>query len=85
LKKGSQVYIEGKLRTRKWQDKDGLDRYTTEIIADVMQMLGSRQGSGEAPTRERDAAPAPAGASSAARKPAPASGFNDMDDDIPFN
>ncbi len=86
LKKGSQVYIEGKLRTRKWQDKDGLDRYTTEIIADVMQMLGSRQGSGEAPTRERDAAPASAGAgaSNAAKKPAPASGFNDMDDDIPF-
>ncbi len=86
LKKGSQVYIEGKLRTRKWQDKEGLDRYTTEIIADVMQMLGSRQGSGEAPTRERDAAPASAAASasSAAKKPAPASGFNDMDDDIPF-
>ncbi len=84
LKKGSQVYIEGKLRTRKWQDKDGQDRYTTEIIADVMQMLGSRQGSGEAPTRERDDAPVSAGASSAAKKPAPASDFNDMPDDIPF-
>ena len=46
LKKGSQVYIEGKLRTRKWQDKEGQDRYTTEIIADAMQMLGSRSGMG---------------------------------------
>src|ERR671936_1314103 len=47
LKKGSQVYVEGRLRTRKWQDKDGQDRYTTEIMADSMQMLGSRSGSGE--------------------------------------
>ena len=46
LKKGSQVYVEGKLRTRKWQDKDGADKYTTEVIADAMQMLGSRQGMG---------------------------------------
>src|SRR6267378_2863946 len=46
LKKGSQVYIEGKLRTRKWQDKDGKDRYTTEIVADEMQMLGSKPGGG---------------------------------------
>ena len=46
LRKGSQVYIEGKLRTRKWQDRDGNDRYTTEIIADEMQMLGGRGGSG---------------------------------------
>ena len=46
LRKGSQVYIEGKIRTRKWQDKDGQDRYTTEIIADEMQMLGGRGGSG---------------------------------------
>jgi single-strand DNA-binding protein len=46
LKKGSQVYVEGKLRTRKWQDKDGQDKYTTEIIADAMQMLGGRQGMG---------------------------------------
>ena len=60
LKKGSQVYIEGSLRTRKWQDKDGQDRYTTEIRADEMKMLGSRQGSGEAPQREREAAPASA-------------------------
>src|SRR5262245_66636545 len=47
LKKGSQVYVEGSLRTRKWQDKDGQDKYMTEIIADRMQMLGSRQGSGD--------------------------------------
>lgn len=80
LKKGSQVYVEGSLRTRKWQDKEGQDRYTTEIRADEMKMLGSRQGSGEAPPREREAAPAqPSGG-----KKAPASGFGDMDDDIPF-
>ncbi|MDY7577807.1 single-stranded DNA-binding protein [Herbaspirillum sp. RTI4] len=46
LKKGSQIYVEGRLQTRKWQDKEGVDRYTTEIIADSMQMLGSRQGMG---------------------------------------
>ncbi|MBX3646443.1 MAG: single-stranded DNA-binding protein [Rhodocyclaceae bacterium] len=80
LKKGSQVYVEGSLRTRKWQDKEGQDRYTTEIRADEMKMLGSRQGSGEAPPREREAAPAP----SAGAKKAPASSFGDMDDDIPF-
>jgi single-strand DNA-binding protein len=83
LKKGSQVYVEGRIRTRKWQDKDGNDRYTTEIVADQMQMLGSRQGAGEAPPAERPAA----GGTSAAKKPAAssgASGFGDMDDDIPF-
>ena len=80
LRKGSQVYIEGSLRTRKWQDKDGQDRYTTEIRADEMKMLGSRQGAGEAPPREREAAPAP----SSGAKQAPASSFGDMDDDIPF-
>src|SRR3954465_4763849 len=47
LKKGSQVYVEGRIRTRKWQDKDGQDRYSTEIVADSMQMLGGRSGSGE--------------------------------------
>lgn len=83
LKKGSQVYVEGRIRTRKWQDKEGNDRYTTEIVADQMQMLGSRQGAGEAPPAERPAA----GGTSAAKKPAAssgASGFGDMDDDIPF-
>ena len=61
LKKGSQVYVEGSIRTRKWQDKDGQDRYTTEIRGDVMQMLGSRAGSGEprsgAPRRLRNPRP----------------------------
>src|SRR5256885_11554737 len=50
LKKGRQIYVEGRLQTRKWQDKEGQDRYTTEIVADRMQMLGSREGSGGAPT-----------------------------------
>ncbi|GAB4174079.1 MAG: hypothetical protein Fur0039_15910 [Rhodocyclaceae bacterium] len=76
LKKGSQVYVEGSLRTRKWQDKEGNDRYTTEIRADVMQMLGRREGMGEAPVR---AAPAPGSAA----KPAPA-GVAEIPDDIPF-
>jgi len=83
LKKGSQVYVEGALRTRKWQDKEGQDRYSTEIRADVMQMLGRREGAGE--TRE------PAAARSEPRDPAkpaaakkPAGKFDDMEDDIPF-
>ncbi|MDJ0701040.1 MAG: single-stranded DNA-binding protein [Woeseiaceae bacterium] len=77
LRKGSQVYIEGKLRTRKWQDRDGNDRYTTEIIADEMQMLGGRGGGGgSAPMREDR------GGSSSA--PPPQSGPDDFDDDIPF-
>ncbi|HMM55134.1 MAG TPA: single-stranded DNA-binding protein [Candidatus Desulfobacillus sp.] len=79
LKKGSQVYIEGSIRTRKWQDKEGQDRYTTEIRGDRMQMLGRREGMGEAPPRE--AAPAPA---EGGRKPAASGGFGGMDDDIPF-
>src|SRR5512134_705997 len=79
LRKGSQVYIEGRIRTRKWQDKDGQDRYTTEIVADTMQMLGSRQGMGEAPPRESE----PSAPARAAPKPA-SSGFGDMEDDIPF-
>ena len=80
LKKGSQVYVEGALRTRKWQDKNGNDRYTTEIIASEMQMLGSRSGGS---TAFNQAEPP------TAAKPAPASAgggsFNDeFDDDIPF-
>jgi single-strand DNA-binding protein len=88
LKKGSQVYVEGQLRTRKWQDKEGKDRYTTEIRADVMQMLGSRGGAGEPRGETRgeprgEAAPAKAGeAKPAAKKPA--GKFDDMEDDIPF-
>lgn len=84
LKKGSQVYVEGRLQTRKWQDKDGQDRYTTEIVADRMQMLGGR-ASGSAgngfEVQERPA-PAPAGG---ATKPAKKGGdFEDFEDDIPF-
>ena len=88
LKKGSQVYVEGGLRTRKWQDKDGQDRYTTEIRADVMQMLGRREGGGEArgepraePAMESKAAE-PRGAAAGAKKPA--GKFDDLEDDIPF-
>jgi len=86
LKKGSQVYVEGRLRTRKWQDKEGQDRYTTEIVADSMQMLGSRAGSGE-PRAERpepasSKAAEPRGEAPAAKKPA--GKFDDMEDDIPF-
>ncbi len=82
LRKGSQVFIEGQIRTNKWQDKDGNDRYTTEIIARDMQMLGGRPGAG-APAAERDqdyGAPAAAGRSSAAagRREEP------FEDDIPF-
>jgi single-strand DNA-binding protein len=77
LKKGSQVYIEGKLQTRKWQDNSGNDRYTTEIVANEMQMLGSRGGSA---SFSGDSAAAPASASAA---PATAAA-GDFDDDIPF-
>lgn len=55
LKRGSQVYVEGKLQTRKWQDKEGKDRYSTEIIASEMQMLGGRQQSDERPQRQSQA------------------------------
>jgi single-strand DNA-binding protein len=102
LRKGSQVYLEGSLRTRKWTDKDGVEKYTTEIRADQMQMLGKREGMGspsqedsggydDAPRRSappsRAPAGAPAGAPAAQRSGGaakPASGFDDMDDDIPF-
>ncbi|HKU47692.1 MAG TPA: single-stranded DNA-binding protein [Burkholderiales bacterium] len=82
LKKGSQVYVEGSLRTRKWQDKDGQDRYTTEIRGDVMKMLGRREGGG-------DPRPEPAMQSKAAEPKAPgakkpAGKFDDLEDDIPF-
>jgi len=86
LKKGSQVYIEGSLRTRKWQDKEGKDRYTTEIRADVMQMLGSRAGAGGPRDEPRgEAAPKGEGAAKpAAAAKKPAGKFDDMEDDIPF-
>ena len=97
LRKGSQVYVEGSLRTRKWTDKEGQEKYTTEIRADQMQMLGSRQGMGGAGAGSGDdgggyetqgrAAPAARPAPAPRQAPAPAkaaSGFDDMDDDIPF-
>jgi single-strand DNA-binding protein len=83
LKKGSQVYVEGSLRTRKWQDKEGQDRYSTEIRADVMQMLGRREGGGE-PRAERAEASSPRAAEPKAAAKKPAGKFDDMDDDIPF-
>ena len=88
LKKGSQIYVEGSLRTRKWQDKDGQDRYTTEIRADEMKMLGSRQGMGGGDRDSGGGAEREAGASrpAAAAKPTGKVGgkFDDFEDDIPF-
>ena len=93
LKKGSQVYVEGRLQTRKWQDKEGVDKYTTEIVADRMQMLGSRQGmGGGGGDRERDGGGEREGSSAGASRPAgaakpagkPGGKFDDFEDDIPF-
>lgn len=97
LKKGSQAYIEGRIRTQKWQGQDGQDRYTTEIVANEMHMLGSRSGGtasfgGEQPPAggyaapSRPAAPPPrqdAPATSGSMPPPPPS-YDDFDDDIPF-
>jgi single-strand DNA-binding protein len=88
LKAGSVAYVEGRLKTRKWADKEGVERYVTEVIAESMQMFGQREGG--AP---RDAAPAPRPAAKTHgdraggpknRPPQPSTGFDDMDDDIPF-
>jgi single-strand DNA-binding protein len=111
LKKGRPVYVEGRLKTRKWQGQDGKDNYTTEIIAQEMQLLGGREGMGgngggggnmgdemggggggggysqpAEPRAQRSAPPArqPAPAPAPAPAPKPATGFDDMDDDIPF-
>ena len=92
LRKGSQIYVEGSLRTRKWQDKTGNDRYTTEIIANEMQMLGSRGGSGGGTAEFNQDYNSGSGGGSyrsgggqAANAPAPASSnLDDFDDDIPF-
>lgn len=97
LKKGSSVYIEGRIRTRKWQDKEGQERYTTEIEATEMQMLGGRSGQGGGSGSGggssfgggddfgggyESRSSGPASAAPAAKKKAPS--FDDMDDDIPF-
>lgn len=85
LKKGSQCYVEGRIRTQKWQGQDGQDRYTTEIVADNMHMLDSRSGGtanyadNAPPASSYDNRPAP----SMPSQPAPAS-YDDFDDDIPF-
>jgi single-strand DNA-binding protein len=106
LRKGSQVYVEGSIRTRKYTDKDGVEKYATEIRADTMQMLGKREGMGSPSGGDEDggydsaprrsAAPSRAPAPAAAQRSGggggggggggakPASGFDDMDDDIPF-
>ncbi len=105
LKKGRPVYVEGRLKTRKWQDKEGRDTYTTEIIADQMQLLGGREGGGgggddmgggggysrgggddmgSSRPAARPAAPRPAPQRAPAPAPKASTGFDDMDDDIPF-
>ncbi|MDF1583433.1 MAG: single-stranded DNA-binding protein [Methyloprofundus sp.] len=98
LRKGSQVYVEGRLQTRKWQDKEGIDRYTTEIVASEMQMLGSRTG-GTAPlgnsttqqTSVQNSSPASSQNNSASTSQSrsmpeapPPAAYEDFDDDIPF-
>ncbi|MEO5697696.1 MAG: single-stranded DNA-binding protein [Burkholderiaceae bacterium] len=102
LKKGRSIYVEGRLKTRKWTDKDGVEKYTTEVIAQEMNMLGSREGMGggsgggdadadhgdhgERSAPAQRSAPAPRPAPQSAGRPAPKSstGFDNMDDDIPF-
>lgn len=77
LKKGRSVYIEGRLETRKWTDKQGIERYTTQIIADDMKMLGNRPAGDQQQSSQSTPTTASAGATQS-------SGFDDMDDDIPF-
>jgi len=90
LKKGSSVYIEGRMQTRKWTNKEGQDQYTTEIVADRMQMLGGRSGGNAFEVMEDgsdNSAPAPSQQSAptpAAKPAAGGSGFDDFEDDIPF-
>ena len=87
LKKGSQVYIEGKLRTNKWQDQNGQDRYTTEILANEMQMLGGRggdSGSGGFGGGGQSAPSAPRANNQQQQNNNPAPNFDDFDDEIPF-
>ncbi len=81
LKKGSQIYVEGSIRARKWQDKEGQDRYTTEIRGDQMKMLGGRSSGGDSAPASR---PAPAAAPAGSTSGNAGGGFQDFDDDIPF-
>ena len=90
LKKGRPVYVEGRLKTRKWTDKEGVEKFTTEIVAAEMQLLGGREGGsggddGGGGGQRSAPAPRPAAGRPAASAPAKSStGFDDMDDDIPF-
>jgi single-strand DNA-binding protein len=91
LKKGRPVYVEGRIKTRKWQNKEGVDQFTTEVVADNMQLLGGRDGGDGGSSGGNEggsSAPRPAArAQQAARPAAPAAGganLSDMDDDIPF-
>ena len=95
LKKGRPVYVEGRLKTRKWQDKEGTDRYTTEIVAEEMQLLGSREGGGGGPRGGGDVEFDTAGSGAGAKTAGAGAGAksssgtakpktDDFDDDIPF-
>jgi single-strand DNA-binding protein len=93
LKKGRPVYVEGRLKTRKWTDKDGVEKFTTEIVAEQMQLLGSREGMGGGdagdssygePRAARSPASRPPAGKSAPAASKSATGFDDMEDDIPF-
>jgi single-strand DNA-binding protein len=98
LKKGRPVYVEGRLKTRKWTDKDGVEKYTTEIMAENMQLLGGREGGGGGGEEgggggysrgsqgggDRGERSAPASRPAAKQAPKSSTGFDDMDDDIPF-
>lgn len=89
LKKGSSCFVEGRLRTRKWQDRDGLDRYTTEIIATSLQLLGSKDSAGQESGGDDDSEYRQAKRAPVAQNRTPATtssntSFDDMDDDIPF-
>ncbi len=83
LKKGAQIYVEGRLQTRKWQDKEGKDRYSTEIVAGEMQMLGGREGRGM-PSEPSDAGEAAAPSAGRQSSQPAKTGAQDFDDDIPF-
>ena len=82
LRKGRPVYVEGRLKTRKWQNKEGVDQYTTEVVADQMQMLGGRDDGDSAPAERQQ--PAQRQAPQQTQQRAPAANLADMDDDIPF-